>query len=169
VAGAGGGGPQPQFVFDDERIRIYGGTTAVWTARSVRRLPGSPEIRLRSTDVIVKQDGRWRWASVHSTRLPTRPAAAFVEAAVLQAHAGEYEIAPGRTLTVTLENGALRGSAAGVRQRELIPRSGTEFVWFSPDSNADMVIVFVRGDGGRTTHAVLRRDGVEAWRARRVR
>jgi hypothetical protein len=170
VAGAraGAAAPRPQFTFDEERIRVYGGATAVWTARSVRQVAGTPDIRLRSTDVLVKQGGRWRWASVQSTRLPTRPAAAAVRPAALQALAGEYEVAPGRTFSVTYESGVLRGAAAGVRQSELIPRSETEFVWFSPDSNADMVIVFQRGDGGQT-HAVLRREGVEAWRARKVR
>lgn len=169
VAGAGAGAaPRPHFAFDDERIRVYGGTTVVWTARAVRQISGTPDIRMRSTDVLVKQEGRWRWASVHSTRLPTRPAPAAVSPAALQALAGEYEIAPGRAFTVIHENGVLRGSAAGVRQSELIPRSETEFVWFSPESNADMVIVFQRGEDGQT-HAVLRREGVDAWRARKVR
>lgn len=170
VAGAGAGAatPRPHFTFDEERIRVYGGAAVVWTARSVRRVPGTPDIRLRSTDVLVRHEGRWRWASVQSTRLPTRPAPAAVGPAALQALAGEYEIAPGRTFTVIYENGVLRGSAAGVRQSELIPQSETGFAWFSPDSNADMVVVFQRSDDGQM-HAVLRREGVEAWRARKVR
>jgi hypothetical protein len=170
AAAAGGTAPRPQFEFGEERIRVYAGTTAVWTARSVRRAtPTSPEITLRSTDVLVKVDGRWRWASVHSTRLPTRPTPAAIDHAVLQGYLGEYEIAAGRTFAVVREGGVLRGRASGVRQSELIPWSETEFVWFSPDSNADMVIVFVRDENGKTTHAVLRREGAEAWRARKIR
>lgn len=170
AAAAGGTAPRPEFEFTDERIRVYAGATAVWTARSTRRgAPAGPEISLRSTDVLVKSDGRWRWASVHSTRLPTRPTPAAVDPAVLQGHVGEYEIATGRTLAVVREGGVLRGRASGIRQSELIPRSETEFVWFSPESNAEMVIVFARDESGRTTHAVLRREGAEAWRARKIR
>ena len=60
--------------FIDEDIRVYDGRTAIWITRSVRRdTGGSSELHFRGTDVLVKIGGRWRWASVHSTRVVTPP------------------------------------------------------------------------------------------------
>jgi hypothetical protein len=62
-------GPAPAIEFLEDHIRIYDGRTAVWTTRSLRRGGPTGDIEFRSTDVLVKTDGQWKWAAVHSTRL----------------------------------------------------------------------------------------------------
>ena len=59
----------PELEFLEDRIRVYGGHTAVWTTRSVRRGGPAGAIEFRSTDVLVRSAAQWKWASVHSTRL----------------------------------------------------------------------------------------------------
>jgi hypothetical protein len=63
------GGPAPAIEFLEDHIRIYDGHTAVWTTRSLRRGGPTGDIEFRSTDVLVKTNGQWQWAAVHSTRL----------------------------------------------------------------------------------------------------
>jgi hypothetical protein len=161
--------PQPDVEFLDDQISVYDKRMAVWITRSFRRAQGeNPEINFRGTDVIVKTGGRWRWAAVQSTRLPTRPKPAAIAPGLYKSYAGRYEIGGGKTLTVTEEGETLRGVATGMRPAELIPRSETEFVWFNPDSNVDARIVFIRDESGGVTHAAFRREGVEVWRAKKI-
>ena len=156
--------------FTDERMSIYEGRTVIWVTRSVGRNKATgAETIFRWTDVLVKARGRWQWASVHSTSLPSRPKAAAIAHSLYTAYVGQYEIAPSRTLTVTEENGTLRGTMPGFRPAELIPKSETGFVWFNPDSNVRAQIAFIRDEGGRVTHAAFRRDGEEVWRAKKVK
>ena len=160
----------PEIEFLDEQLRVYENGVAVWVSRAVVRPKGeSSEINLRSTDVVVKTGRQWQWISVHSTKLPTRPTAAVVASDTLKSYVGQYQISVDRILTVTEEGGNLKGKAAGIRQSDLIPKSETEFVWFSPDSNVDMRIVFIKDQQGRVTDALLRSDGKEAWRAKKLK
>ena len=160
----------PEIEFLDEQLRVYENGVAVWVSRAVVRPRGeSSESNFRSTDVVVKIGKQWQWISVHSTKLPTRPPAAVVAPDTLRSYVGQYQINADRILTVTEEGGNLKGKAAGIRQSDLIPKSETEFVWFSPDSNADMRIVFLRDEQGRVTEALLRSDGKDAWRAKKLK
>jgi hypothetical protein len=160
----------PDIEFTDERMSIYEGRTVIWVTRTVGRNKATgAETIFRGTDVLVKAGGRWQWASVHSTSLLSRPKAAAIARSLYTAYAGQYEIAPGRTLTVTEEGETLRGMMPGFRPAELIPKSETEFVWFNPDSNVRAQIIFIRGESGPVTHAAFRRDGEEVWRAKKVK
>jgi ketosteroid isomerase-like protein len=152
-----------------EQIQVYDGHTAVWTSRTVaRNKSDGTETNLESTNVFIKRDGRWLWAAGQSTRLPSRPKAAAVPPGLYDAYAGRYEIGPGRTLTVTKEDGTLRAVVTGYRPAELIPRSETEFVWFNPEMNVYSQVIFVKGEDGKVTAAAFRREGEEVWRAKRV-
>jgi hypothetical protein len=160
----------PEIEFLDEQLRVYENGVAVWVSRAAVRAKGdSSESNFRSTDVVVKIGKQWQWISVHSTRLPTRPTAAVVALETLRSYAGQYQISADRILTVTEEGGNLRGKVAGVRQSDLIPKSETEFVWFSPDSNVDMRIIFTIDESGRVADALLRSDGKEVWRAKKLK
>lgn len=160
----------PEIEFLEEQLRVYENGVAVWIARSVTRGGGDgSENNFRSTEVLVKTGKQWQWISVHSTKLPTRPAPAVVAPETLRSYVGQYQISADRVLTVTEEDGKLKGKAAGVRQIDLIPKSETEFVWFSPDSNVDMRIVFIRDEQGRVTDALLRNDGKDVWRAKKLK
>jgi CubicO group peptidase (beta-lactamase class C family) len=70
---------------------------------------------------------------------------------------GEYEIAPGRTLAVTLENGRLQGQPPGGQKRSLTHVSDTTF---SADGSA-VTLTFTVGADGRATGAVMRQNGRE--------
>ena len=94
IENAAGSRRSREFDYSDETIRIYGGQTAIWTRRCVARgQPDRPTMVLRGTDVLVRQGGRWQWASVHSTRLPARPTAAPVAVEILKRFVGRITTA----------------------------------------------------------------------------
>jgi len=154
----------------DEKIRVYDDRFAVWMSSSVARMRGTGrENRLRSTNLFIKRDGRWLYLSGQSTRLPSRPKAVAVEAAVLDGYVGEYTVPPARTLTIRKDGDALRVALAGFSEAELVPHSATEFVWFNPESNLYSELHFVKDAAGRATHAIWVREGEEVWRAPKVK
>jgi hypothetical protein len=56
--------------FADDDIRLHEGRLAVWLGRSSVGRPKSPDALLfQSTDVLSLQGGRWRWVSMHSSRI----------------------------------------------------------------------------------------------------
>jgi CubicO group peptidase (beta-lactamase class C family) len=85
------------------------------------------------------------------------PAASTASAVKLEGLTGEYEVAPGRTLTVTLENGRLHGQPAGSQKRAMTHVSGTTF---SADGS-QVTLTFTVGADGRATGAVMRQNGRE--------
>jgi hypothetical protein len=103
-----------------------------------------------------------------SSPAPSAPATPSAGAAApkLDAFVGEYEMAPGRTIVVTLENGKLYGEPTGNPKRVLAHVSGTTFdVEGAP---APMTVTFTVGAGGRVTEMVMKRDGQERT-LRRIR
>jgi ketosteroid isomerase-like protein len=154
----------------DERLRVMDAHTAIWTSRVVMRNKADhSETRLLSTNMYVKTNGRWQWVAGQSTRLPNRPAAAAVTADVLKSYVGQYEIGLGRNLVVSDENGTLKATVPGWRPAELVPKSESEFVWFNPEMNVYSELAFLKDASGKVTNSVFRREGVEVWKARRVR
>jgi hypothetical protein len=77
----------------------------------------------------------------------------------LDAMVGEYEMGPGRTLVVTLENGQLYGEPTANPKRPLVHISGTTFGVERAD--APMTVTFTFGPDGRATTLVMKRDGQE--------
>jgi CubicO group peptidase (beta-lactamase class C family) len=75
----------------------------------------------------------------------------------LEGLAGEYEMAPGRTLVVTLEEGRLHGQPPGGQKRVLTHVSGTTF---SADGSG-VTLTFSLGADGLATAAVMRQNGRE--------
>jgi CubicO group peptidase (beta-lactamase class C family) len=70
---------------------------------------------------------------------------------------GEYELAPGRTLAVTLEGGQLHGQPQGGAKRPLVHVSGATFsVEGSP-----VTLTFTLGADGRATAVVMQQNGRE--------
>ena len=68
---------------------------------------------------------------------------------------GEYTLAPGLVLTVTIDGGKLMGQATGQDKIELQKRSDLEFVVNSVDAH----ITFVKDDKGSVTGLVLEQGG----------
>jgi hypothetical protein len=72
---------------------------------------------------------------------------------------GEYEMAPGRTVVVTLENGQLQGQPSGGAKRPLVYISGTTYGVGSADSPAS--VTFAVGADGRATSMVMKQGDRE--------
>jgi hypothetical protein len=168
VVSAAKAGRAPDIERIDHQVQVYDGHTAVAVSRAIVHGRGE-DLPLRSTHVYVKRDGRWQWAGGQSTRLPTRPPAVAIPAAVRDSYAGRYQVGPDRILVVSLQGDALTVALPGFREAELIPRSETEFAWFNPELNLDAQLAFVRDADGAVTHAVFRREGRDVWRAPRVK
>ena len=85
------------------------------------------------------------------------PVASASTAPPLEGLAGEYELAPGRTLAVTLENGRLHGQPPGGEKRALTHVSGTTFA----ADESQVTLTFTVGADGRASAAVMRQGGRE--------
>ena len=90
------------------------------------------------------------------TRLGGRAAAAS-PAPRPEGLTGEYEIAAGRSLAVTLEDGRLHGRPAGGGKHLLAHVSGTTF----SAGDTPVTLTFTLGPDGRATAVVMRQDGRE--------
>ena len=113
---------------DDVRFRVYGDTVII-TSRTNQKseLNGVPrEIQFRGIVVWVRQQGRWQLAAQQSTRVQPERKTIALDPKTLNVYVGQYEVAPGRLYTVTLEGGTLiaRGSQ---REFTLMPESETQF------------------------------------------
>ncbi|MDF1505265.1 DUF3471 domain-containing protein, partial [Roseisolibacter sp. H3M3-2] len=75
----------------------------------------------------------------------------------LAALAGEYEVAPGRTLAVTVEGGRLHGQPSGGARRALSHVAGTTFA----ADGAPVTLTFAVGADGKATAVVMRQNGNE--------
>jgi len=87
--------------------------------------------------------------------LPKEKVLAQVDPKVYGSYAGQYELAPNFTLTITAEEGKLMAQAAGQPKLELFPESETQFF---PTTTA-VEITFVRDEQGQVIHLLLRQGG----------
>lgn len=157
---------------NNEPVRIYDGNTAIRISRPLFRFrQENRESRLRNTVVYVKLAGRWQLATSQSTRLPDRPKAIQIDKRIYSSLVGTYEINPTRSLTIRQAGDTLLGEVPLRPPFELIPKSNTEFARYSEeggyDGNDDLV--FTKDATGAVTHAALRFEGQELWRARKVK
>lgn len=74
---------------------------------------------------------------------------------VLKSYVGEYEMAPGRILTVTLENGSLWGQPTDQQKRQLFAESSMKF--FLKDIDAQ--VAFQKDAKGNVTGMVMNQAG----------
>jgi CubicO group peptidase (beta-lactamase class C family) len=88
---------------------------------------------------------------------PAVPSAAAEPAPPLEGLVGDYELAPGRTLTITLEDGRLHGQPSGGEKRTLAHVSGATFSAVS----TPITLTFTLGADGRATGLVMRQNGME--------
>ena len=89
---------------------------------------------------------------------------AKVDPILYDAYVGRYEIAHETVVTVTREGDRLMAQPTNDAKIELLPESETVF-FVKPTSDA--TVTFVRGDAGKITHIVLRREG-HATEAKRL-
>ena len=90
---------------------------------------------------------------------PIKPAAERKEAKLtekaLAAYVGEYEMGPGRILTVTLKDGYLWGQPTNQDARQMFPESQT--VFFLKD--APVEVIFKKGAKGVITGMTMNQEG----------
>jgi CubicO group peptidase (beta-lactamase class C family) len=70
---------------------------------------------------------------------------------------GDYELAPGRTLAITLENGTLHGQPQGGEKRALTHVADSTFA----ATGTPLTLTFTLGADGRATALVMRQNGRE--------
>jgi CubicO group peptidase (beta-lactamase class C family) len=88
---------------------------------------------------------------------PSAPSAPRTAAPPLERLAGEYELAPGRTLAITVESGQLHGQPTGGAKLPLAHGSGTTF----SAAGRPLTLTFTLGADGRATALVMRQNGNE--------
>jgi len=74
---------------------------------------------------------------------------------VLKPYVGEYEMQPGRILSITLENGSLWGQPSGQEKRQLFAESQTKF--FLKD--LDVQLTFRKDPKGAVTGMLMQQGG----------
>lgn len=82
-------------------------------------------------------------------------AAVKVDAKIYDSYAGQYELGPGFVITITQEGGQLMGEAPGQPKLELFPESEIRFFLKA----ADIQIIFVKDESGKTSGLILRQKG----------
>ena len=90
--------------------------------------------------------------------------AVAIDPKLLDAYAGEYDLAPGLVLTLSREGDRLWMQATGQRRAELFAESETAF--FLKD--ADVQLTVVRDASGKVTHLIVRQGGFDI-EAKRIR
>jgi hypothetical protein len=77
----------------------------------------------------------------------------------LEALVGEYEVGPGRSIVITLEDGKLQGAPTGNPKRTLVHVTGTTFS--VEGTNSPMTLTFTLDASGQSTAMVMRQNGNE--------
>lgn len=112
-------------------------------------------------DQLVSQLG----AIAHGDRvtLTSERRETTVPTAVLAQYPGAYELAPGVTMTITLEGGQLMTQITGQGKLAMFAESDTAFFLKA----ADAQIEFARNPSGVVTHLVLHQNGRDVKASRR--
>lgn len=93
---------------------------------------------------------------------PQQREAVEIDAAILPAYAGTYELAPGVAITITAEGKRLFAQLTGQQQFEIFPESETDFFFKVVDAQISFEV-----QDGKATALVLHQNGVDQ-RAERV-
>ena len=100
---------------------------------------------------------------------PAAPAAdkkeVKVPAKVLAAYVGDYEVAPGRILAITLENGSLFGQPGDQEKRQMYAESPTKFFL----KEAPVEITFVKDAKGQVTGLTMEQTGRPTREGKKVK
>jgi CubicO group peptidase (beta-lactamase class C family) len=97
-------------------------------------------------------------------KVPEERKAAKVDSKVLDAYVGRYQIAPEIHLVVSREGDHLVIESTGQPRLEAFPESETDYFV----KVADLQFRFVKGEDGKVTQVVLREEGEEETKAKRV-
>jgi hypothetical protein len=107
------------------------------------------------TDTYCKRNGRWQLLASHISVCPSERKPMAIDPKSYKAFVGEYQLTPGVTYTITLEDDKLMGQRTGREKEELLPADENTFY---PKGTLRSVKVFVRDATGRVTHLLDRRE-----------
>lgn len=138
---------------EDTRVRFYG-NTAITTGRFIEKGP-SFSLQSRYTDIYVKQNGRWRIAASHLSRLPEERRAQQIDPRLYDLYAGQYRMPAGALVVVSREGNRLMIEPPGQPKAELTAESETQFFI----QGADIRVEFTKGEKGQVNGLSLSLGG----------
>ncbi len=139
-----------------ERLEVFpAGGDVFFEKDGFVRLRFERDVGGQTARLIVDNWGPRPAAVRDTTPEPPAPTAIEIDPATLQAYEGEYELAPGFVLAVTLEGNRLMTQATGQSKVEIFASSPTEF--FLKVVNAQ--ITFVKDASGAVTGLILHQGG----------
>ncbi|OLD28004.1 MAG: serine hydrolase [Acidobacteria bacterium 13_1_40CM_3_55_6] len=118
-------------------------------------LHGDKELAIANYKRSLELDPQNKNATAKLTTLTTERKEVKVDAKVYDSYAGEYQLGPAFTITITSEDGKLMAQATGQPKFELFPSSETDF--FLKVVNAQFT--FVKDEQGKVTQLILNQDG----------
>ena len=107
------------------------------------------------TDTYFKRNGQWQMVASHISVLPSERKSVSVNPNRLVSVVGEYELSPGSTYTITIEENKLMGQRSGRAKEELL--AADEHTFF-PKGSVRGEKVFVQDATGRTLQMLDRRE-----------
>ena len=107
------------------------------------------------TETYFKRNGNWQMVASHVVVLPSERKPLAVSPKAVESIAGEYELTPGVTYTITLEGSKLIGQRTGRAKEELLPADESTFFRKGTVRGEK---VFVRDASGRATQMLDRRE-----------
>ena len=120
----------------------------------------------RSTQVWMRQNGRWRLVAEHTSRIPKDLIAAKIDTRVYDSYIGKYEVGPGFIVTITRDGGKLMVQATGAKTKtELLPENETTY--FSKDDMGRTI--FKKDDTGQVIDCMYRSADGQEIHAKRVK
>jgi ketosteroid isomerase-like protein len=117
--------------------------------------------RYHETDTWMRRNGQWQIVAGQVLRYYEDPAPAEVDARTFQDYVGTYELAPGKTLTVSQDGKQLHQQRAGRPKVELIPEA--EGIFFR--KGVEGRVLFRRTDRGNVSALIDRRNNEDlVWK-----
>ena len=113
------------------------------------------------TDTYFKRNGQWQMVASHISVLPSERKSVPVNAKRLESIVGEYELSPGNTYTITLEENKLMGQRSGRAKEELL--AADEHTFF-PKGSVRGEKVFVQDASGRPQMLDRRENNDLVWK-----
>jgi ketosteroid isomerase-like protein len=154
--------------FEDLNIRVNGDFALAsyrFNWRSETR-DQTFNVNMRNSDVLQRQNGRWRLLSQHYSRIPKPPAIVKVDAKILDEYAGRYRSDDGVIGVITHESDKLMEQMDGTPLKvELQPESETVFRL----KDQSWQRVFVRDGQGKVTHLLVRAPDGQEFKATKVK
>ena len=117
--------------------------------------------RYHETDTWMRRNGQWQIVAGQVLRYYEDPAPGEVDARILGDYVGTYELAPGKTLTISQDGKQLYQQRADRPKVELIPEATGIFFRKGVEGRA----LFRRADGGKVDALIDRRNNEDlVWK-----